>query len=281
MAAVLSYQANDLDGNTVANGASYTFPLTVASAAGQRRAVMLSAVADLTITGFSAVTIDGQSAALRGSVNGGDDDFGAHAFLRCYVADGTSGTSINVVATLAGSGHAYAAYCALWTLSDSDGAAFDTASGTSITPTLDLDTPADAAVLAAFYGYDGSGGTAASLAWAGVTENFDGVTFFGDEVFSAGDASSVAAATPRSVSAVATGLVDARPALGFSVSSLSVSFSPTVAATKGKPFRRRSTRSFNRTFSFITMPKRLIVPKHKLIIPPPITPRSPPQWLQR
>ena len=229
MAAVLSYQANDSDGTTISAGSSYTFPLTVASASGQRRAVMLASVAELGITGFSAVTIDGQSAALRGSVDGGDDSNGAQAFVRCYVADGTSGTSINVVATITGSGQAFAGYCALWTLSDSDGAAFDTATGASITPTLDLDTQADSAVLAAFYGYDGTSASVGSLAWTGVTERFDGVTVFGDEVFSGADESSVAAATPRAVSATASNLIDNRPNPGFSVCALAVSFSPTAA----------------------------------------------------
>lgn len=52
-------------------------------------------------------------------------------------------------------------------------------------------------------------------------------------------------------------------------------------AATSKPFRRRSTRFFTRGFSFAAAPPRLIVPKHKLIIPPPIPSRSPPQWLQR
>lgn len=220
MAATLSYQANDTDSGTIGGGSTYTFSLTVASAAGQERLVAIGGIgANAATCDYSGCTVDGQTGTRVGTVSRGADDGGnTAAFVTFFRATGTSGTTISVVATYSAGagGSCFAGFCACWTLSDAD-TVLDTQNTAGNDPNISLDTAAGGTAAGALVGY--SDGTLTAT-WAGLTEHFDAVTVFGDDIFTAASLDTAGASTPLTVTVdIAAGMVE-------SVAAMAVSFNP-------------------------------------------------------
>lgn len=220
MAASLSYQANDTDGGTIGAGATYTFTLTVASAAGQERLVALAGIgANAATCDYTACTVDGQTATRVGTVSRGADDGGnTAAFITFYRAAGTSGTNISVVATYSATagGNCFAGFCACWSLNDADTVLATTNAATN-DPNVSANTAAGGTAAAALIAYSD---TTLTTTWAGLTERFDGVTVFGDDLFSGSSLDTAGASTPLTITAdIAAGAAE-------SVAAISVTFNP-------------------------------------------------------
>lgn len=220
MAASISFQATDTDNTTIGDNGTYTFALTVASAAGQERLVAVAGIGGPAATAdIDAVTVDGQTATRVGTVSRGANDGGdTCAVITFYRAPGTSGTSINVVATVnAPSNNFFSGYCAVWTLNDAD-TLFASTNAATGDPTLSTNTVTDGVAAAALLGYSDGGGP--TVAWTGLTEVFDSVRVFGDEVFSGASNNIASGSTPLAISA------DITPNLSASIGSICVSFNP-------------------------------------------------------
>ena len=228
MAASVTFQATDTDGGSISGGSSYTFTMTVSAAAGQERLVIVGGIGGA-VTGvdFTAVTIDGQTATRVGTVSKGADDGGnVCAFLTCYRAPGTSGTNINVVATAASGPTIFGGYCALWTLTDADTLLASTNAAVN-DPALNTNTVAAGIAVAALLAYSNGGGP--TVAWAGLTEAFDAVRVFGDEVFSGASSNIASGSSPLAISA------DITPDLTASIASICVSFNAVATSTGFNP----------------------------------------------
>lgn len=220
MAASLVFQATDTDGATIGAGSTYTFALTVASAAGQERLVALAGIgANAATCDFSACTIDGETATRVGTVSRGADDGGnTAAFITFYRAAGTAGTTINVVATYSPSagGNCFGGYCALWSLIDAD-TLLDTTNAAGNDPNVSTDTAAGGTAAAALIGYSD---LTLTTTWTGLTERFDGVTINTDDMFSGASSDLGSASTPLTITA------DLVPGMDNSVAAICVSFNP-------------------------------------------------------
>lgn len=217
MAASLAFEAVDTDTNAIGSGSTHTFSLTVASAAGQERLVAVGGIAaDSVPPDYSSVTIDGQTATRVGTISHGASGAGAVAFVTFYRAPGTSGTSINVVATYTAFGATcFGGACALWTLNDADTLTATTNSAAN-DPTLSTNTSAGGVAAAALLGFDSIGGTAG---WTGLTEDAE-LAIFTNDRFTAASANTATAETPRAIS------VDVNPNFNASVASICVTFAP-------------------------------------------------------
>ena len=90
MAASISFQATDTDGTSTGDGGTFTFPLTVASAAGQERFIILAAISNSSVGDYSNVTIDGQTATQVGTTSRGAMG-GSCAIITAWRAPGTAG----------------------------------------------------------------------------------------------------------------------------------------------------------------------------------------------
>lgn len=220
MAATLSYQANDTDSGTIGGGATYTFSLTVASAAGQERIVALAGIgANAATCDYTACTIDGEAGTRIGTVSRGADDGGnTAAFITFYRAAGTAGTTISVVATYSATagGSCFAGFCALWSLNDAD-TLLDTTNAATNDPDVSTDTAAGGTAAAALIAYSD---TTLTTTWTGLTERFDGVTVFGDDLFSGASIDTAGASTPLTITA------DIAAGASESVAAICVSFNP-------------------------------------------------------
>lgn len=229
MAATLSFQATDTDSGTIGGGSTYTFALTVASAAGQERIVAIGGIGSNAATcDYSGCTIDGETGTRLGTISRGADDGGNTAsFLTFFRANGTAGTTINVVATYSAGagGSCFAGFCACWNLSDADTLLATTNAATN-DPVLSLNTAAGGTAAAALLAYSD---TTLTTTWTGLTERFDGVTVFGDDLFSGASIDTAGASTPLTVSAdIAAGAAE-------SVAAISVSFNPDVGGAAFNP----------------------------------------------
>ena len=214
------FEGTDTDNATLGDNQTYTFTLTVASAAGQERLVAIAGVGSPAATvSFDGVTIDGQAATRVGSVaRGANDGGGVCSFVTFYRAVGTSGTNINVVVTSdCPSGAVFCGYCAVWTLNDA-GTLLASTNAASNDPTLNTNTVSDGVAVAALLGYSSGGGP--TVAWTGLTERFDSVRVFSDQVFSGASSNIASGSTPLTISA------DITPDLAASIASICVSFNP-------------------------------------------------------
>jgi hypothetical protein len=226
MAASLVFQATDTDSGTIGASGTYTFAFaTVASAAGQERLVAVAGIGSNAATcDFSAVTIDGQSATRVGTVSRGADDGGnTAAHITWYRAAGTASTSFNVVATYSATagGDNFAGFCALWNLNDAD-TLLATTNASGNDPNVSVNTVSGGTAAAALISY--SDGTLTTT-WAGLTERFDGVNVFGDDLFSGASSDLGAASTPLTITA------DLVAGMAESIAASSVSFNPDATGT--------------------------------------------------
>jgi hypothetical protein len=228
MAASLSFQATDTDNGTIGSGASHTFTLTVASAAGQERLIAVGGIGGFSpAADYVSLTCDGQAATRVGTVaRGANDGTNVCSFVTFYRAPGTSGTSINVVATNAANfSSIYGGVCAVWTLSGADTLLATTNAATN-DPTLNTNTATGGTAAAVLLGYNGSG---LATAWSGLTENFDSIGIFGNDLFSGASADIASGSTPLAISANIT------PDLSASIASCCVSFSPLASGGRVVP----------------------------------------------
>jgi len=221
MAASITFQATDTDATTIGANSSHTFAFAgVAAASGQERIVAVGGIGSNAATcDYSVVTIDGQSGTRLGTVSRGADDGGnTAAFITFYRAAGTANTNLNVVATYSATagGDLFAGFCGLWNLNDAD-TLLDTTNASGNDPNVSTDTAAGGCAAAALVGY--SDGTLTTT-WAGLTERFDGINVFGDDLFSGASSDLGSASTPLTITAdVVAGLVE-------SVAACCVSFNP-------------------------------------------------------
>lgn len=220
MAATLVFQSTDIDGGTIGAGATHTFTMTAGTAAGQERLVFVGGIGSNAATcDYTGVTCDGQTGTRVGTVSRGADDGGnTAAFITCFRIPGTSGTNVSVVATYSATagGDLFAGFCALYNLNDA-AAVLDTQSTAGNDPNVSVDTAAGGTCAAALIAY--SDGTLAAT-WVGVTEQFDGINVFGDDLFSGGSADTAGASTPLTITAdIAAGMAE-------SIAALAVSFNP-------------------------------------------------------
>jgi len=224
MAASLSFQS----ANSNIGGAAFT----CASAVGQERLVAILGIAQSPITssGWTAVTIDGQTATQVGSTSRQTDPANNGPIISFWRAPGTSGTSIVVTATPAGS--FFDVRGLLWTLSDAgtlldhNEAGYSSAGGTQATLTVSVNTAAGGTAAAAFLGYDSS---SHDVTWTGLTERVDATnSLYGGDWTSAADLNTGSASTPLTVTA-------ATPATTFASNSAivaaAVSFNPAATGT--------------------------------------------------
>lgn len=223
MAATGVFQATDTDSGTIGGGSTYTFAFAgVASAAGQERYVEVGGIgANAATCDFSGVTIDGQTATQVGTTARGADDGGnTAAFITKWRAAGTASTTFNVVATYSAGagGSCFAGFCSLYNQNDADTVLASTnASGND--PVLSTNTAAGGDVFGCLIGYSD---TTLSCVWTGVSETYDGVSVFGDDLFTGGEADTGAASTPLSITTdIAAGFAE-------SVAGTCSSFNPDV-----------------------------------------------------
>jgi hypothetical protein len=199
MAASIAFDATQKSGATVTAGNTYTLALTVASAAGADRLVFLAAVSNIvSVSDFSAVTIDGQSATRVGSAVWGAA--GDPSFVTAYRAAGTANTSINVVATVGGNSM-FSCYAACYKLTNV-GTLFASATSAAINPTLSLNTISGGVAGAAVTCYN-TGGAGAST-WTGLTKRHDGVQMFGNDLFTGASLDIVSGSSPLTVTQAVT-----------------------------------------------------------------------------
>jgi hypothetical protein len=222
MVASITFEATDTDATTLNDNQTYTFALTVTSAAGQERLIAVAGIGSLAATvDFDGVTIDGQAATRVGTVaRGADDGGGTCAFVTFYRAAGTSGTNINVVVTAnCPSGSIFSGYCALWTLNNTD-TLLATTNAAVNDPTLSTNTATGGVAAAALLGYNAAAG---ATAWTGLTEQFDSIRVFALDTFSGASDNIASASTPLVISA------DSTPDNTASIGSICVSFNPVSA----------------------------------------------------
>ena len=178
--ASIVFEATDTDVTALSSG-TYTFPLTVAPASGERLVVVGGIAAPMAISppSPSAATLPRGSALFRG--RGGLS--GYTPFLTAYRAPGSASTSINVVATIGGSLKTWtAAYCAGFRMSGA-GFVFASTNANSNDPALSTDVVNKGAVVAALLGY-ADAVTPPTVTWTGLTERFDAVRALSSDVFS-------------------------------------------------------------------------------------------------
>ena len=223
---------------------------TVAAASGQERLVFVGGITNggASTGDFSALTVDGQPAtkigtAVRGATTGADC-----ALMTVWRVNGTANTTIDIVATHVTDMYSVEAAC--YKMSNA-GTVLATVTSTSASPTLSLNTATNGTVAAAFVGYSGSSSV---LTWTGLTERFDAIRAFGDDVFSGASADITTGETPRTVTAT-TDLSGGSAA--DSVASIAVSFnlSPLVQSAEGLG----TTTTTNVSFSTLPTAGNLIV----------------------
>lgn len=220
MAAAIPFQATDTDSGTIGDNGTHTFTLTVASAAGQERYVVIGGVGDpAAVVDYDACTIDGQAATRVGTVvRGADDGGGVAVFLTAYRANGTAGTTINVVATAnCPGGSVFEGYCATYSLNDADTTTATPVTSAANDPNLSINTATGGVAVAAMIGYSAASPLGA---WTGLTEDYDALRVSGDVDFTGASAAIVTGQTPRAIS------LDMTPDLTGSIASICVSFNP-------------------------------------------------------
>lgn len=228
MAASISFQATQTNANNIGDNATHTFNLTVAAASGQERLVALAGIGTPAASAsYDAVTVDGQTATQVGAVSrGADDGAGFCCYVTFWRAPGTASTAVAVVATAnCPGGNLESGYCAVWSLNDADTLLASTTAAVN-DPNLNTNTVTDGVAASSLLGY-----TAVSplVAWTGLTEVFDGVRVFGDEVFSGASANIASGSTPLTISANIT------PDLAGSIASMAVSFNPDASSDTLRP----------------------------------------------
>ena len=187
--------------------------------------MLLAAITNGATADFSAVTVDGEVATRIGSLSQGALDGGGNrAIITAWRAPGTASTAIDIVVTI--DGDVYSSYCACFRLADADVATSINVAGND--PSLNINTTADGTVVAATLGYVG-GGLTPNTAWSGLTERFDGVTVFGDEVFS-GASSDLGIGTAETPRLIAADFDETLTGSTSSVASIVLAFPYAVAA---------------------------------------------------
>lgn len=203
---------------------NWTIPLTVAAAVGKQRLVAIASIVIAALPSFAfSVTVDGEAATPLGLGGSQSDGGGPNAFAhtRFYLAPGTGNTEIDVVVNSDNGEQAYVAYAACWTLENvgslldhaqqnrTDGGVLD----------LSVDTGENGVAAAVAFGYSGGSST---LAWAGLTENFDSIRAF-DDNFSGAAVKVVSPAEPHTVtstwSSLSSPVAQAGAAVSFSGAS--------------------------------------------------------------
>jgi len=193
--ATVTFQATNVTSTSANN---YTLPLTVTAATGKERLAAIAFIGPPTAT-FTSVTIDGQTAPQVGSYAAQADGGGAGAVVSLWRAAGTASTSINVACS--GLTTLFSCDVAVWTL-DKCGAVFNSTIATIPSPvttdlSLNVNTPASGAAVAAVLYYNSSAIKATT--WTGLTESFDSIAAFTQDVFTGAALSNTPAATPRTV----------------------------------------------------------------------------------
>jgi hypothetical protein len=206
-AASITYDTSATDATTRTDNGTIPFSLTVASAAGQDRLLILTTIGPGGIVDYDAVTVNGVSATRVGVVaRGATEDNSNCALLTAYRVAGTASTSLSVVATIdcPGGGNVYGGICACFRLSAGSLLAQTSVQGiyggVSSDPTLDTNTVSGGAILAVDWVYDSN----KVHAWTGATERFDSVTCGYGDSLSAATANIVTGQTPRPISLART-----------------------------------------------------------------------------
>ncbi len=179
---------------------------------------------------ISSATIDGVSATIN--VNSSFDEGGSVRSNACIISlarnslPDPSQTDIDLVVTCTASNVRYAAVSAI--SPDGSATAFDTASATAATNTLDVDTPSSGYAMGVVYNGDTTGG----ISWTGLTEVTDSAVAGEGNQFGSAYASAVSAETPRAI----TGTANSTPQLAAKVAA---SFAVASAGGTAVPVFRR------------------------------------------
>lgn len=212
---------------------SHSLPMTVGSAAGNTRLIGIATISTNVLTNnWNIVQVDGVDATQVGPAVRQQEVSSSLSgtYLTFWTVPGTAATNITLFVASSPS-QTYCVYAAVWNLGDNEGL-LDTAQSNADDPILDIDAAAGGAVAAIGLAYSLS---SFASTWSGLTEQADGISLFGVDLFTAADLNTVANATPLGVSitwpvfAGAGG--DSRSALALSFGELAIELVGTLDVT--------------------------------------------------